>query len=336
MMVPPELDEICVKATAVSPWERYQSVREMHEAIERYLDGERDHALRHELAQDHAAAAVEATERMRRTHGVTIEHRRKAMRDVGRALALDTENPDALKALVVLLTEPPEEIPAEVEKDLARSDDEVISWGAWGGVTLYAGLFLYIPVLIWAGIRHVPTIVAFYALAFVSAAVSLHLAVARRKRLSVVLVAMMASNLCFMSTWPFFGGLLVPPGLIIINTASFALAFRGWRRTATIIFAGACILAAVLFDHLGMPATSYLCTESGMTVRPVAIGLGRLPVTVLLYVVGVAMISMLAFYVANIRSRLRLSERTLELGTWQIQQLVPRGPQTGVATGEDP
>ena len=40
--VAPELEEICVRATARSPDDRFASAREVHDAVERYLDHDRD------------------------------------------------------------------------------------------------------------------------------------------------------------------------------------------------------------------------------------------------------------------------------------------------------
>ncbi len=64
--VPPELEEICVKATRNDPKHRYQSARELHEAVERYLDGDRDVEARRKMARSHAKKAEErATEALK-------------------------------------------------------------------------------------------------------------------------------------------------------------------------------------------------------------------------------------------------------------------------------
>src|SRR5262249_32452832 len=44
--VPPELIAICARATAISLEDRYASASELHEAIERFLDGFRDRRQR--------------------------------------------------------------------------------------------------------------------------------------------------------------------------------------------------------------------------------------------------------------------------------------------------
>jgi hypothetical protein len=85
---PPELDKICVRATALAPADRFQSARELHLAIERFLDGDRDLELRRELAARHASAAAESAERVRGQDSPEHEERRRALREVGQALAL--------------------------------------------------------------------------------------------------------------------------------------------------------------------------------------------------------------------------------------------------------
>lgn len=47
--IAPELDAICVRATAQRPEDRYPSARALHDAVERFLEGDRDDALRAEL-----------------------------------------------------------------------------------------------------------------------------------------------------------------------------------------------------------------------------------------------------------------------------------------------
>lgn len=63
--IPPELDEICVRATQKEPSARYPSARELHAAITRYLAGERDVALRKEMAAKYSQSASVAAERAR-------------------------------------------------------------------------------------------------------------------------------------------------------------------------------------------------------------------------------------------------------------------------------
>jgi serine/threonine-protein kinase len=54
---PPEFDAICEKATAFDPAARHASARELHRAVQAYLDGDRDVAARRQLAREHVDRA---------------------------------------------------------------------------------------------------------------------------------------------------------------------------------------------------------------------------------------------------------------------------------------
>lgn len=116
--VAPELERACVRATAVDPANRHGSARELAEAVEAYLSGDRDLALRRDLAKAHLDRAREA---MRDGAGGPVdapERRSTALREVGRALALTPDDPPALAFLVGLLTDPPKTPIAVVEQRL--------------------------------------------------------------------------------------------------------------------------------------------------------------------------------------------------------------------------
>ncbi len=111
--VPPELDALCVAATQIPPGERIATARELAAGVERFLDGDRDLAQRRELARTHLAAANVAFA------SGAIADRAIAMREAGRALALDPKLNDAAELVTRLMLEPPRETPAEVTQELA-------------------------------------------------------------------------------------------------------------------------------------------------------------------------------------------------------------------------
>src|SRR5262249_48210505 len=111
--VPPELSALCVQATALQPADRLPSARALHEAVERFLAGDRDLALRSSLARAHAAQAAERAAQALRGESGEERERSAAMAEVGRALALDPRNPEASRIFVELLTQPPRIVPVE-------------------------------------------------------------------------------------------------------------------------------------------------------------------------------------------------------------------------------
>src|SRR5205823_603741 len=128
--------QILVRATALDPAQRPPSARALQQEIERFLDGERDLLRRAEQAQLHAGRALELAARARTERGTGFESRRQAMREVGRALALDPDNRAATAAMMNLLTEPPAQLPPEVVLEQERSNRRQIRQLALiGGIT---------------------------------------------------------------------------------------------------------------------------------------------------------------------------------------------------------
>src|SRR6185295_4164481 len=100
--VPPELERSCVRATALDPLDRHASARELADDVEAYLSGDRDLELRRSLAAAHVARAREVA-----SAETTLADRATALEAVGRALALDPDDRNALALLVGFLTKPP-------------------------------------------------------------------------------------------------------------------------------------------------------------------------------------------------------------------------------------
>ncbi|RLB55569.1 MAG: hypothetical protein DRJ42_05955, partial [Deltaproteobacteria bacterium] len=97
--VPSLLEEIIVRAVAKDVDQRFGSARALYRALEAYLDDERDDEHRMDLAIGHARAAKRALRRADRD----VDERRRAIREVGRALALDPDNGFAAQSLRALL-----------------------------------------------------------------------------------------------------------------------------------------------------------------------------------------------------------------------------------------
>jgi serine/threonine-protein kinase len=150
--VPPELEAICVRATATDPADRYPSARALHDALTAFLDGDRDLALRQ-------AAAVEAAERARALGRQALEGddavRPRAMQAVGRALGLDPGNRDAIATLVGLLEQPPRDLPPQAAAEVDEAHQAHQRLAARGGALGFMSWFFYLPLLLVMGVRDV-------------------------------------------------------------------------------------------------------------------------------------------------------------------------------------
>lgn len=145
--IPPELDAICVRAAALERNDRFATARELADAVQRFLDGDRDVALRKSLATGETAAAKAALAR-----GDKVG-RQDAIRHAARAMALD---PSALEPPVLvarMMLEPPAETPPDVEAELARRDLIDLDKTASYGVLAAVAYLLFLPIVYWVGIR---------------------------------------------------------------------------------------------------------------------------------------------------------------------------------------
>ncbi|MGN6108698.1 MAG: serine/threonine-protein kinase, partial [Kofleriaceae bacterium] len=176
---PPELDAICDRAIRIDPAARYGSARALGAAVQSYLDGDRDLAVRAELARQHLAEARRALAR-----GDDEVHRRDAMRAAGHALALDPTASEAADLVTHLMLRPPRVVPQEVEHRLDALDTTTArSQGRLAALAL-VGYLGFVPLLLWTGVREVLPIVAFAGIAIVSA--TQVYAMTRRARISPV------------------------------------------------------------------------------------------------------------------------------------------------------
>ena len=124
--VPPELDDICVKATAHRREDRFGSAKELAEAIDRYLDGEVDAGARQRLVERHIQVAETL---LREAKPGDAAPRARAMQEVLRALALNPDQADTRQALFRLLTEAPTELAPEAEAELAARNHRALLQG---------------------------------------------------------------------------------------------------------------------------------------------------------------------------------------------------------------
>src|SRR5688572_668893 len=115
--VPPELKAICDRAVAQVISDRWASAREMADAVDRYLEGDRDLAMRLKAADEHLEKAKQALVRAREG---TSEHeeRARALREAARAVALAPDHAEATRTVLRVLLEPPRSLPREAAREL--------------------------------------------------------------------------------------------------------------------------------------------------------------------------------------------------------------------------
>ncbi len=321
--IAPELDALCIAATRRGEHKRLQSARELHEGIERFLDGERDRERQKELAAQHIQRATKHLSEAASAN--SLKARKIALRELGRALALDPTSGTALETLAQLLSTPLKSVPDEVTEAMEKARIERTRRGARGAAVAYTSLLLYLPLVLWAGLRDPTSIIVLYVLTGLTALGVLGVARSRMAPPRAVLACMLLSTLAFAFTSSLFGALVMMPALIAVNTAAYGLVLERSQRAIAII-AGVCaVLIPAMLELFGIGGARYVFDAAGMHISPNAIELARTPSYILLIVASLGSVITGALSTAHLRDSLNQAELQLQVSAWQLRELSTRG-----------
>jgi len=319
----PELDAICERATDRDPTLRFASARLLGDAVQAFLDGDRDLAARAALAQAHLAEARAAL-----STGDDEHHRRAAMQAAGRALALDPTAVGAVDLVTHLMLEPPREIPAEVERHLAVIDTE--SARHQGRVAAYAMLayLCFVPVTLWTGVRE-PLFIVVYAV--LAAVCFLHVLWLSRRpyiaRGAIYLNACINALLIAVVT-RMVGPFIITPALAIITLMGYAAHPRFGRISVMAIILGAAVAVPWALEVLGLVSSTYRFTADGELVLGSSIlRFTAVPAQVALVLLLGVLLLLVALLSRGLAKRQRQTTRELELRAWHLRQVVPSVPR---------
>jgi serine/threonine-protein kinase len=316
--ISPELDAICARATAPEAGQRFGSARALAEAVQGYLDGDRDIALRRQLAARHLEEARDALDAT-----TDDERRRRVMRAAGRALALDPASTEAANLITKLLLAPPPATPKEVERDLARADAAQARRHARFSLIAFAAYLSFMPVFLWIGVASW----SYFALAYGVAIAAATWAVMTRRLddpppyRAWVAVAFNALFIAIIGRM--LGPWLVGPGLAVVAVAIFSThphLRSTWLvsgiYTVAVLAPWGLELLGVLSRSSWGDATGFHMTSPALHIDPV-----RGQVGVFLFIVGIlAVAGLMSRWVARM---FRESQERFALQAWQLEQLVP-------------
>jgi serine/threonine-protein kinase len=313
--VPPELDLLCVRATALHRDDRIASARELGETLQRYLDGDRDVALRKDLARQHLAAALAA--------GDDEDGRRVAMREAGRALALDPMLAEAADLISRLMIEPPKVMPAQVRAELDQLDRVTTRRFTFNLVFVHSIWFVVLPLLYVLGLRD-----TFYVGAFAIAAIVGLTAAVVDLRLGYDLT--WVHNTIMLGFYVLVARVMTPfliaPAIIMVNVVAFAFHPTSNKPSRFALFTVASVLTMVavwLAEVIGLVAPTMTFQHGVLMIQPPLDGIGAVPVIEALAVyipLSVAGSALLAYATAKVA---RVARERVHLQAWQVRQLVP-------------
>jgi serine/threonine-protein kinase len=317
--IPPELDELCVHATAMDRNKRTQSARELGERIERFLDGDRDLALRRQLARDHLDKARRAF-----AASDSDDNRRNAMRESAAALALDPALGGAAELVGRLMLEPPRETPREVREAMMADDVREAKGVARAGVLAVVGALLFVPLLYWiapADNVYIPALAGFLLL---DGLVAMHAIRAKIPKPGLVVIA---NTIIVIVVARMFSPILIAPGVAASLAMAMVLTPRftwlGSPITIVVLMVGA-VTGPLLLEQLGVLSTTMSVSREGVLfAAPALSGIHEGPTIAVgaLYAIALIATSTLAGY--QMRQRSLQAQKHLHLQAWQLRQLVP-------------
>ena len=315
--VPPELDAICARAAAAEPAARFASARALGDAVQAFLDGDRDVAVRRELARHHLDEARAALAR-----GDAEADRREAMAAAGRALALDPTARDAAELVSHLILRPPPEVPREVEERLVAIDTDTARSQGRLAAAAVLGYLGFVPMLLWTGVRDPRALALLAALSVLSGVQVLWMT--RKDRISTAGIYLNAcTNAVLIAlVCRLVGPFVIAPALVTTTLMVYA-AHPGFGRVDVI----AVILAAAVaipwgLEIAGVLAPTYRFDGGALVLDSPNVTFSAVPVQLAFALVLVALVAIVAILLRSMARRQRAAQRSLELQAWHLRQIV--------------
>jgi serine/threonine-protein kinase len=314
--VPPELDALCVASTASSPADR-PTARELAERIESYLDGDRDLALRKAVAARHCAAASEAL-----ATGDSEGGRATAMREAGRAIAIDPENREAAELVARLILEPPREVPREVETRVADLEAATVRDKVRWMVGVELSLLLFIPLVFVMGLRSTPSLVVLVVVIVLNISTTVWATQTGRSPTirevygSALVFAVLVGVIARM-----FSPFLLAPAIGAISVMMFAVDPRTrWVPLAALNVVAVCV--PWLLEVGGVLSATTTVVGGDLVLHSELIDNNMPEAAIGLAVFTVALIGIAGYLAARLAHANRSAVRSLELQAWHLRQLV--------------
>jgi hypothetical protein len=327
--VPPELDAICVAATERDPNARTQSARELARAVERYLDGDRDLERRRELAAEHTARADEAlsgSEAAAPSTGARTE----ALRELGRALALDASNARARDMMARLMMTVPDDVPAEARSELEAEHARARRGAARAGAQRYFVWCLFALLVVWMGVRDWAVTLLILAFMCVSSAWAWWMARRTQAGPRSMLTLLAASSVTVALASALFGPLVMVPGLAATNAMYFAMTIEARHRRWAILASVSAIAVPVVLEaaHVVPPAYDFGSSLESFRVLCRAASFPSLPTQTMLVLTALGTTILPVTMIGRMRDALTRAEQRLFLQAWQLRATLPTEAHT--------
>ena len=325
--IEPELDAICVRATAPNREDRFASAREMRNTLDAFLAGERDADARKATASriiENAKKDLDARERAAGKDGrAAAAARAAAMHEALHALSIDPEHRDAQRFVQSLVERVGTDPPPAAEEEAVRARARIRHEGSRTALLGLIAWLLPVPLIVIDGVRDWSIFAVGVGLLLSGIALAAdRVARGESRRYDGLLMACIVGGVVVIVSG-YLGPFVVVPACGNAATMLFAMhATRGERIATTAILCTAVLLPFVI-DASGLVAPSFEFVGDTIVLHPRLVDIPRIPTILGLVWVSGSFTVVSAFIVGRMRDRLDDAERRLHLSAWHLKQLFP-------------
>jgi serine/threonine-protein kinase len=318
--VPVELDLACAAALATDPTDRLASAAALADAVERFLEGDRDLATRKSIAARLLESARSNIAATGEGDGAT---RVGAMRDALKALALLPDDRAAQELLLELVVDGSGKLPPDAEREFDQGEVSTRAHGVRVIILTLVSWLALLPLAVWIGVRDWTVPIAMFVLTAGGLVYVL-----RKRRANVytsgqfVGMAVLLAIVLVLSSSLLGPFVVVPVASCAASTMFVTFGTRAERRRVIAIWSAAALLPfGIELAHVFPPAYTFTGGEIILHARTLL--LPELPVTVALAYTSIAFILFCAYFVGHLRDRQREGDRRMFVQAWHLRQLFP-------------
>ncbi|NUP06938.1 MAG: serine/threonine protein kinase, partial [Polyangiaceae bacterium] len=323
--IAPELDLICARALSLDPADRFASAREMADALERFMDGERDAEVRKTVARAHLSAARGELEAAAAGGEAAEQARARGMRELGRALALDPTSEEAMQLVTRVVMAAPTELPPAAQAELKEVELQDRAANARRATGAYATFLLFVPILAWAGVRSLTMTLVFLGSLAAVAGYSFWMGRTgnvqpRFMRVSIVINFVLTSLLAVVC-----GPLLLVPNTACLTASLYLVGLRPNRNTRNMIggLAALAVFVPAVLEWTGVLPPSMAFVNGELRVLPRVSYFPEVPSLVFFSLVALVQIVNVIVFVGGAVDKLLLAERKNFALAYRLGQLLP-------------
>lgn len=322
----PELDAVWRRATAMKPRDRFQSARELNDALVGQLDAERDMQRRREEALSHAASAAMEVASLKESPADAEERRRRALKSLGMALAVDPSQSEGLSQLVQSLLEEPGDDEPDVKHAVASEERKHITSSTGTSASFFALWFAFLVLgsfLLGVRSRTAMTLSGALVLALIGYNFWVWRSEKgpRRHMLAMMPLVFLAVGI----TSSVFGPLVLVPSLATAMFAGFTITLRFEPRArilGMILSTGAVVVPALL-EATGLLSPSYVFEDGKITILPRMVDFPVHATPALMLATGIAVVIMGNLLTLQSVTALSASQRSALTQAVRLRHLLP-------------